>query len=44
MRGLRNRLVHAYFAVDEQIMWDTIQTDLPTLAVTLDALLRSLEA
>ncbi len=24
MRAMRNRLVHAYFSVDPQIVWDTI--------------------
>ena len=41
MRGMRNRLVHAYFAVDEQIMWDTLQTDIPVLAATLKTMLDS---
>ena len=31
MRAMRNRIVHAYFEVDEKLMWDTIQTDLPSL-------------
>jgi uncharacterized protein with HEPN domain len=41
MRGMRNRLVHAYFAVDEQIMWDTVQTNLPQLVVALESLMQS---
>lgn len=41
MRGMRNRLVHAYFAVDDQIMWDTLQTDLPGLVRSLQVLLDS---
>src|SRR5215211_9226182 len=31
MRAMRNRLVHVYFRVDEKLMWDTIQNDLPPL-------------
>jgi uncharacterized protein with HEPN domain len=31
MRAMRNRLVHVYFQVDEKLMWDTIQTELPPL-------------
>ena len=31
LRALRNRLVHAYFDVDPQVLWDTIQNDLPPL-------------
>lgn len=41
MRGMRNRLVHTDFAVDEQIMWETIHTDLVPLTATLAAILRS---
>ncbi len=35
MRAMRNRIVHVYFKVDEKLMWDTIQTDLPPLIPTL---------
>ncbi len=41
MRGMRNRIVHAYFSVDEQIMWDTLKTDLPDLVAKLEAMLAS---
>lgn len=43
MRGMRNRLVHAYFAVDDQIMWDTLHADLPGLVGSIQALLDSLD-
>jgi uncharacterized protein with HEPN domain len=39
MRAMRNRIVHAYFEVDEKLMWDTIQTDLPPLIPELENLL-----
>ena len=39
MRAMRNRIVHAYFEVDEKLMWDTIQNDLPPLVPTLKKLL-----
>lgn len=39
MRGMRNRLVHAYFMVDRQIMWETVQHDLPPLVNQLEQLL-----
>ena len=29
--GLRNRLIHGYFAIDEEIVWDIIINELPTL-------------
>ena len=31
MRETRNRLVHAYFGVRYDLVWDTIQKDLPAL-------------
>ena len=39
MRAMRNRLVHVYFAVDERLLWDTIQNDLPVLFSALQSLL-----
>lgn len=39
MRAMRNRLVHVYFKVDEKLMWDTIQNDLPPLIPELEKLL-----
>lgn len=35
MKAMRNRLVHAYFDIDAQILWDTVQGDLPLLKATL---------
>ncbi|RIK31498.1 MAG: hypothetical protein DCC56_04745 [Anaerolineae bacterium] len=39
MRAMRNRIVHVYFKVDEKVMWDTIQNDLPPLIPELEKLL-----
>ena len=39
MRAMRNRIVHVYFNVDEKLMWDTIQNDLPPLIPELEKLL-----
>jgi len=39
MRAMRNRIVHVYFNVDENLMWDTIQNDLPPLISELEKLL-----
>ena len=38
MKAMRNRLVHAYFNVDPQILWDTLQDDLPPLKTALQQL------
>ena len=39
MRAMRNRIVHVYFKVDEKLMWDTVQNDLPPLISELERLL-----
>lgn len=39
MRAMRNRIVHVYFKIDERLMWDTIQNDLPPLIPELEKLL-----
>jgi len=31
MIGLRNRMIHAYFNVDLQIIWEIVQGDIPDL-------------
>lgn len=33
--GMRNRITHAYFDVDVQLLWETIQNDFPALKVEL---------
>lgn len=35
--GMRNRLVHAYFDIDLDILWDTVQLSLPILIAPLKA-------
>jgi uncharacterized protein with HEPN domain len=35
--GMRNRLVHAYFAINATILWDTVQRALPPLIEQLNA-------
>ena len=34
--AMRNRLVHAYFSINLDIVWQTVQQDLPTLIETLE--------
>jgi uncharacterized protein with HEPN domain len=41
--GMRNRLIHAYFDVDPDIVWDTITQDLPPLIAALEDLLEQVE-
>ena len=37
--GMRNRLVHGYFAVDLDVLWQTATLNLPPLIAVLDRLL-----
>ncbi len=37
--GLRNRIIHGYDAVDDEIVWDIVQSKLPELARTLETVL-----
>ncbi|MGG6266583.1 HepT-like ribonuclease domain-containing protein [Leptolyngbya sp. AN03gr2] len=43
IRGIRNVVIHEYFRVDLEIVWETIQTDLPQLFQQLRELLEGLE-
>lgn len=36
-KGMRDRLIHGYDKVDLNILWDTIQMDLPALIQQLKA-------
>ena len=37
--GMRHRLIHAYFDVDLDIVWDTVTNELPALITVLQQLL-----
>jgi uncharacterized protein with HEPN domain len=37
--GMRNRIVHAYFDVDLDRVWDTVKIDLPELILKLESFL-----
>jgi uncharacterized protein with HEPN domain len=38
MRGMRNRIVHGYFEIDLNVVWDTLQAAAPHLAARLEEL------
>ena len=38
MQGIRNVLVHEYFRLDEEILWNASQNDIPPLIATLENL------
>lgn len=39
MVAMRNRLIHAYFDIDRDIVWDTVTTDLPPLLAVIESVL-----
>ena len=43
MIGMRNILVHGYFAIDLDVVWDAVQRDLPDLKPKVEAVLNRLE-
>ena len=38
MRGIRNRIVHVYFSMDPEMLWETVLNDLPNLVKPLQHL------
>lgn len=43
MAGMRDKLIHAYFGVDLEILWKTVKEDLPELKSAIQRMLTSLE-
>jgi uncharacterized protein with HEPN domain len=43
MSGMRDKLIHEYFGVDLQILWDTAKIDLPAAKPLLEKLLTATE-
>ncbi len=43
MAGMRDKLIHFYFGVDNRLVWQTITERLPTLQSELETLLADLE-
>ena len=41
--GMRNRLIHAYFDVDLDILWETVMNELPPLQRLLETILAEME-
>src|SRR5258708_17281881 len=39
--GMRNRLIHAYFKIDLDVMWNTITESVPILIIELEQLLQA---
>jgi uncharacterized protein with HEPN domain len=43
MTGMRDKLIHEYFGVDLQILWDTSKIDLAGSKPLLEQLLKQIE-
>jgi len=43
MAGMRDKLIHEYFGVNLEIIWQTIQEDIPQLEASIKKLKKSLE-
>jgi uncharacterized protein with HEPN domain len=39
--GTRNFIIHAYFQIDKEILWNTLEEHIPSLIVELENLLES---
>jgi len=43
MAGMRDKLSHAYFGVDLNVVWKTIQQDLPRLKILISEIIEELD-
>ena len=43
MAGTRDKLIHDYFGVDIDAVWDTVKQDIPTLKVEVREIMKKLE-
>ncbi|MFC1770744.1 DUF86 domain-containing protein [Candidatus Margulisiibacteriota bacterium] len=41
--GLRNILIHEYFGVNEKVVWEIIETDLPSLKIFILKVLKDIK-
>lgn len=41
---MRNRLIHGYEQVDLDVLWDTIEDDLPPLIAKLETAIREIDS
>ena len=37
--GMRDRLIHNYFAIDFEIVWDVVQNEIPTLKEKIEKII-----
>ncbi|MBI2019669.1 DUF86 domain-containing protein [Candidatus Daviesbacteria bacterium] len=42
MVSMRNKVLHEYFGVDQEILWKTIKEDLPVLKLQIEKIVKSI--
>lgn len=43
LSDMRNRIIHNYFGIDYEIVWDTVKTDIPDLAHWISIIIEDFE-
>ena len=43
MVGMRDRLIHGYFGIDYELVWDAIKVEIPRIKLELEKILKELE-
>ena len=43
MTGMRDKLIHAYFGVSVEVVWETLEQDLPALKTAIEAILAEID-
>jgi uncharacterized protein with HEPN domain len=41
--GMRDRLIHHYFSIDLEIVWDVVQNELPVLKETIEKMINEIK-
>lgn len=44
MTGMRDKVIHEYFGVDAEVVWNTVRQELPPLCEAIARMLKELEA
>ena len=42
--GMRDKMIHEYFGVNLQLVWEAVERDLPQLRVAIESMLRQLSS
>ena len=41
MSDIRNKIIHHYFGIDYDIIWDTISTDIPAIKASIEKIIQT---